>query len=354
MTPAASPEARVRSVLAAARRLVDPGDPLGREARARLPGSTGLSPEGVELALAEHVETDVSEADLARLVASVASVAQAPVAHVILSANVFAAAVRALALGLAAAPRVVVKPSAREPVLPELLLRALVAGPLAGTVTTAPAVSPAPGDVVHAYGRDATLDAIRGALPAGVGFVGHGAGFGVAVLERARPALVAALVRDVIAFDQRGCLSPRVVLTLGDEADAIALGEALDVALADAATRVPVGAVEPAERAAVRAYLDASAMTGASFASVGVDVAPRALVLPPGPRVLHVARAASVEHALALLRPSAHAVTTLGGEGPLATALAAALPGARVAALGAMQRPPLDGPVDLRAPRPRP
>ncbi len=43
--------ARVRRVVAAGRRIADPADTLGREARARLPETSGLSPEGVELAL---------------------------------------------------------------------------------------------------------------------------------------------------------------------------------------------------------------------------------------------------------------------------------------------------------------
>jgi hypothetical protein len=51
-----------------------------------------------------------------------------------------------------------------------------------------------------------------------------------------------------------------------------------------------------------------------------------------------------------LAAPYARALTTIGGDdGPLRAALASAL-GVRVrsAALGRMQRPPLDGPVDLR------
>jgi len=51
---------RMRAVLGAARRIVDARDPLGREARDRLPAATGLSPEGVELGLSRHVETQAS------------------------------------------------------------------------------------------------------------------------------------------------------------------------------------------------------------------------------------------------------------------------------------------------------
>jgi len=51
----AAAEARLRRLLGAGRRLQNAEDPLGCEARARLPGAAGLSPEGVALALAATV-----------------------------------------------------------------------------------------------------------------------------------------------------------------------------------------------------------------------------------------------------------------------------------------------------------
>jgi hypothetical protein len=51
-----------------------------------------------------------------------------------------------------------------------------------------------------------------------------------------------------------------------------------------------------------------------------------------------------------LLGPWSRAITAIGaaGAGPLVDAVLALLPGARRSPLGVMQRPPLDGPVDLR------
>ena len=64
--------ARVERLLRAAARLVDPADPLHREALAVLPAETGLSPEGVALALGCSVERGASDEELGRLLAPVA------------------------------------------------------------------------------------------------------------------------------------------------------------------------------------------------------------------------------------------------------------------------------------------
>jgi hypothetical protein len=83
---------------------------------------------------------------------------------------------------------------------------------------------------------------------------------------------------------------------------------------------------------------------------VGLDLDPRALVLPPAARVVHVVPA-DAGSGPALLSPWADHLTCVGvgGEGEgLARAVEVMAPRARRAALGAMQRPPLDGPVDLR------
>ena len=63
--------ARVERLLRAAARLVDPADPLHAEALAVLPAETGLSREGVELALGCSVERGASDEQLGRLLASV-------------------------------------------------------------------------------------------------------------------------------------------------------------------------------------------------------------------------------------------------------------------------------------------
>src|SRR6185369_3056545 len=88
---------------------------------------------------------------------------------------------------------------------------------------------------------------------------------------------------------------------------------------------------------------------GASF-TVGTDIAPRALLLPPPGRNVHVALAREPDDALRLLVPIAAALTCVGlaGERSLGDGVLSVAPRARVLELGKMQSPPLDGPVDLR------
>ncbi len=347
---------RVRAVVEAGRRLADPHDRLGRELRAKGPGAFGLSPEGVARALERSLETRPTPAELGALVASTRP---SPRCFVVLSANVFTAALRAIALAAAAAPRVVVCPSRREPLFAALLVRALGEAGAPFEVSIGGAGQAQPGDQVHAYGRDETMAALRRSLAPGVLFWPHGSGVGVAALgEGAGAASAARLALDVAAFDQRGCLSPRVVFFEGGEAQGARFAAALAGALGGLGARVPPGEVRNDERAARRAYVDAMQLAGEAFEgpghAVGFDPAPRALAWPAGPRVVHVARVSDAHEAWGLLGPFAGAVVALGGRGRLAAALGARLPWARRSALGRMQRPPLDGPVDRRVLAPEP
>jgi acyl-CoA reductase-like NAD-dependent aldehyde dehydrogenase len=348
--------ARVVRVVAAGKRCADARDPLGNEARAAIRAASGLSPEGVELALAEHLEVDPAPADLDALVAAAA---RAPRCHVLLSANVCTAPLRAIAFAAATAPEVIVRPSRRDPALASILVRELAQDPAfaaaGGSIALATELAPSPGDELHAYGSDETLAQIAASLPAGVVLRAHGTGLGIALvsadtdLDRAAEALA----RDVVAFDQRGCLSPRAALVEGDADRAERFAAALDRALATLSARVPRGPLDDATRAEIALYRAAVQAIGALREgpdhAVGLDPSPRALVLPPAARVVHVVPVTAAE-APALLAPWARYVTIVGGnDGDLANAVRALSPRARRAPLGWMQRPPLDGPVDLRA-----
>jgi len=156
-----SAEARiedVRRLVAAASRVYDE--------RARwapdIARSTGLSAQAVELGFA-CLERDASEDDLRSLIRSAGD---SPHVHVVLSANVFVGALRALVLARAAAGRVTVRPSPRDPTL----ARALVAAceDRAITITSERDVSRTSATEVHVYGRDATVAAVRAQAPRGV------------------------------------------------------------------------------------------------------------------------------------------------------------------------------------------
>lgn len=349
MTVMAPDEAldRVRALIAAARRIADAGDPLGCQARAELPAATRLTPEGVELALELALETDPGEDELERLVAAPPPAARA---HVLLSANVFVAAHRALALALAQSPRVEVRSSRREPVMAHLLASAMN-----GALRVVDELAPAPGDHVWAYGSDATIEALARDLPQGVVLHAYGSGLGVAVVEaRGASSLARAaqgLALDVSLFDQRGCLSPRVAIVVGGADSARDFAARVADELTELAKRVPRGTLSREETADVARYRDAMAYAGdmqpAGEGWVSVDARGEHVVLAPIGRHLHVLGTEDAVRALAALAPSVAALG-LDVSPELETPLRAALPGARVSELGRMQRPAFDGPADLR------
>lgn len=351
-----SARTRVECVVRAARRIQDSADALGCEARLRLLETTGLTRESIELVLAEHFETWPTGEEIDALLKSTTS---APVCHVIMSANVFTAALRALALAVATSVRVFVRVSRRDPVITELLVRTLAADEHfrtnGGSVAIVEEVHPQPGDELHVYGSDESITSIVAGLPAGVLVRAHGSGFGIAVVGKsaALDAAADALSRDIGVFDQRGCLSPRFVLVEGDEVRGERLAAGLHEALTRFSERYPRGLVDSglrAEMSQYRAMLEAigSYWEGSSHA-VGFDPTPRALVLPPAARIAHVA-AVDVENVGPLLKPWIRYVTATGvdGEGGLSRLLRECIPQARWSRLGWMQRPRLDGPVDGR------
>jgi acyl-CoA reductase-like NAD-dependent aldehyde dehydrogenase len=313
--------------------------------------STGLSAEGVELGLTKHVEVDAADAELSALVARAGDLSRVAV---VLSANVFVGALRAIAIARAASDDVVVRPSRRDPAFARALVEA--ANALGDThlriVDDLDIASIEEGEI-HVYGRDETIADMRKLARPGVRLRGHGSGMGVAWISAGADVDVAArgLADDVVVFDQRGCLSPRIALVLGDEGRASALADALHAELERLDVTVPRGAVPAEERAAAGRYV--ATMTYACRALVGsehaIGIAPPGapLVLPPPYRTVHVAACSSLEEAAKLLAPLAKGVVTIGSD-DAESARALAPSWARIAALGMMQRPPLDGPVDLR------
>lgn len=335
---------RVERLLRAARTLADPTTELGRRARAELPETTRLSPEGVELALAECLEIQPTEAELTALAGSVRP---APRTLVLLPANVFVAAHRAIALALAASETVLVRPSRREPLFAELLARAEP-----GLFELVRELEPRPGDSLWAYGGDETLASVRSRLPGGVELHAQGPGYGVAVVgrESVTEATALALARDLVPFDQRGCLSPRAALVTGSADDARRFAELVAAALAELERAVPLGALDAEERADAARFRDTAAYAGALFPAGSGAVATfsgSGRVLAPSGRNLAVF---AVESAHDALTPVAAELTALGLVVPSGERerLSRAFPGARTSALGAMQRPPFDGPADRR------
>jgi acyl-CoA reductase LuxC len=353
---------RVMRLLDATRRAVARG-PARDELVGRLEQTTGLSRASIEAALDECLELEPENGELDALLAGVPP---APRAHVILPSNVFVAAHRALALALAATPRVRVKPSRREPAFCEAVhARAPELFELATELTVAP------GDHVFAYGSDLTLEGLRRSLPAGTVLHAHGSGFGVAIVELASagadPASLdeaaRAIARDTARFDQRGCLSPRFVLAVGEPSAAADFAERLAASLAALERELPLGNLDASERAEARWWLECAACLGRVWPAGSGWVAQREpsvatpprenmaenmapLEVPPAGRHLEIIPIAHVEHAIDAFAPW---LTSVGCSSlALERRLAPVLPNVRVTSLGRMQRPAFDGPVDRR------
>lgn len=341
---------RLHNLARAASQIASPSSELGRRARALLREQTQLSVEGIEFALSECLETRTSRSALSQLVRQAPA---APQVHVLLSAQVFVAAYRAIALALAQSQRVFVRSSRRESTMASLLCEAS-----GGAFQLTDTLAPAAGDHYWAYGSDETLDTIKEGLPSGVRFHGHGAGLGVAVIRQPRkttgPLLTHAadaLAQDVLAFDQRGCLSPRLVLVEGDEDFSTAMAQRIAESLAQWQTVVPRGTLSDEETADAFKYTTTMTYLGTAFEAgtglVAVDPTPERLVIPPVGRFLHVTR---TTEPLARLKELGSKLTTVAffhGE-HLEGQCQEELGPRRYVNLGQMQRPPLDGPVDRR------
>jgi len=321
----------VRRVLRGAASLVAARDSLVPD----LVSSTGLSAEAVNLALDRHLETDATDEDLSRLIASAGD---ATSVHVILSANVFVGALRAIACARAASSRVVVRPSSRDPLFASALVRACN-DPAISLVDSLEVGSVEEGEI-HVYGRDETIARVRAA--ARVRVRGHGAGMGVAFVAGDLASAAVDLASDVIPFDQRGCLSPRIAFVRGDAA---AFARALHAALEEQGRHVPRGTLSADELAEARRYADTIRFAGSLFAGTShlVGVA-SSLVLPPPGRHVHIMPLPNAPDLSSISR----SVVAVGLSPAAAEMRALAPPHARISPLGSMQRPPLDGPVDLR------
>jgi len=350
------------ALVRAARRLADARTPQGREVRSAMVRQGPLSAQGVDLALRDHLELEPSTSDTDALIEAAGD---ADYVHVLLSANVFVGALRALALAVAAAPRVTVRMSRRESVFARELLR-VVEDPDFGEPVRYAETPRLERDLdearceVHLYGHDATLVQVAATLPEGIRVRAHGAGMGLAVVGASANVDDAAnaIAQSVIPFDQRGCLSPRVVLVEGGQERATALAHQLASSLARGAQRVPIGALSPEERAEATRYKDTCRMVGDLLEAGGgcVGLTSETLWVPPVGRNVHVvscepSRAAAL---LSPLRSISAAVGIAGSEhDPLPAAVLEVLPRARVSAADRMQKPPLDGPVDRRTSDPR-
>ncbi|MFN2461441.1 MAG: acyl-CoA reductase [Candidatus Velthaea sp.] len=217
-------------------------------------------------------------------------------------------------------------------------------------------------DVVVAFGRDATLAAIRDRLPADTRFVafGHRVSIGAVDIERVTPderaAILEGIAADALLYDGEGCLSLHALFAIGSPSAAAAFAADLAAAFERAAVEFPEGPLDPSRAAAVAAYRNlgafrAAAGHGTMFAveaqRAAVAYDPPADAPPPLlPRVLPVYPVASAGDIERYVRAHGLPVQAVGVPEPAARewiALAAAIGAVRVARFGTMQAPPLGG-----------
>ncbi len=332
--------ADVRRLVAAARHVYD-------DRAAFIPDlarTTGLAPEGVELGF-ECLERETTDAALESLVGGAGTTEHV---HVVMSANVFVAPLRALALARAAADRVTIRPSPRDPVLTEALVR--YAGDPAIRIDAERDVAALDATEIHVYGHDATLSEVRARARPGVTVRAHGPGMGLAVFAGEQPLERAArnIALDVVLFDQRA-VSARAWPSPSETQRTRRLADALHRHLEDWGLRVPRGGLRPEERAESVRWVDTMRFAGSvsvgTHHAVGLGADP-ALLLPPAGRHVLVVGSPTFAAAREVLRPVIPFVVVVGCDDSSSGAVAP--PGVRVASLGLMQRPPLDGPVDRR------
>ena len=263
---------RPRSAIAAALAAAAAGWQRDEPLIAALPAAARLSPAMIAsglpiVASAIDLESMIAlvEGELGAGAAALGAPAGPAVVVQLLASNVPALAVPAIALGCLAGVVTICKSGRDDRLSGPAFHRALAAvdPELAATVVPAYWERDAEmldrADLVIATGSDETLAALHPRL--GARLVGFGTRTSVAVVgERVTPETVEALARDVVRWDQRGCLSPHTVYADGDLAD---LGHRLAAALATLAVDLRPGPSTVEERAAVRARRDAGEWSGA-------------------------------------------------------------------------------------------
>jgi hypothetical protein len=280
---AADPLERAARLGGAGRRFLDPADPLRREALELLPATSGLSAAMAEAVL-DGMAADWTPERLARLLREELGdpvplgsfvergdrsvMAAGPRLCVqLVAGSVPGVGVTALLRSLLLGSPTLIKPGLGDVALPVLFARALaevdpelsellavVYWPGGDAAMEDAALARA--DSVVVYGSDATVASMRTRAPATARFVGYHhreglgvVGSGVLGSERRATRCAQEVARAVAFFDQRGCVSPRVVHVEDGAAVApVAFAGLLADALEALEQTLPSGTLERFER----------------------------------------------------------------------------------------------------------
>ena len=304
-------------------RLLDPADTLRMKALEYLPADSGLSLEMATVVL-DGMARDWSEdglralldaefSDVAYLDGFVeregrSSMAMGPeLCFQVIAGSVPGVGVSALIRSLLVKSPTLLKPGRGDSVLPVLFASALhemdpeLAGALSvvywpGGSEVLEDVALLRADAVVAYGGDETVAALRGRTPVTTRFVAHHHRSSVAVVgveALGRPhakASAASLAKAVAIFDQRGCVSPRVVyVEEGGTVSPRAFASLLAQRLAGLERDLPSGALDGAEASALHQVRGTAELMVASESGAEIHHggdAPWTVIFDRGPMAL--------------------------------------------------------------------
>ena len=213
-------------------------------------------------------------------------------------------------------------------------------------------------DAVIAYGSDAAIAALRERTPPCIPFFGYGHAVSVGFVtedgQRHRTYAARGFARDILMYNQAGCLSPHILYDTTDNqilSDRFG-AEELSRALLEAASDLNVLPVSNAKSAVViQKARDMALFSGQD--TVGDDalrwtvITAGAIPYPPpvGQGVVHVSPVGSLEQLRELLQPVWRIVTCAGIAGEFSREWKTVLHDAGVSRIcqpGEMQTPPLD------------
>jgi len=207
------------------------------------------------------------------------------------------------------------------------------------------------------YGGEHTLESVRAALPPDTEIITYGPKTGVAVVLPDSPAGAATeLARDICAYDQQGCVSPRLVYVVGESVLAFVL--TLAAALEEHTGTNPPPDPSEEEAVAIRAVRTAFEFGGYEHGRTSVEAPGDALTwtiligdddsvrTESLPRVVWVRSSPSVTSLEDVLRPLEGRIQTLGYAGTdgleKLAEVGTRLRVGRVAPFGSMAWPPPD------------
>jgi len=209
-------------------------------------------------------------------------------------------------------------------------------------------------DLAVAHGGDATIKALRALCPPHTPFVGYGhrVSFGLVARGAGTAEAAAGFARDVLLFDQGGCLSPQTVFVEGGWPDAQAFAGLLADALARAAPQFPLPIRAARAPMAVRearalAHMESGCRLWEDAGLRWTVVARPSPLFAPSPTfgVVSVQPLATLADLPAALAPVAHALQGCAVAGEWG----GTLPGVpRLCAPGELQMPPLSWRQDGR------